>query len=196
MNYRAWHVAQAWLLPPTFEELLPAGHDALLVRDSVRFGIDMSPILVQGAQRGRPAHDPRMMTAVLLYAYTQRIYSAREIARACEERLDFAAITGLQRPDFRAVAEFRAAHLAQLVDVFLAALALWRQLGRGKTVEPIGERDAVAVWLAEAARRDRTENARAAARPTPPAWLADPEKRRVRLSRARAALERSDRAVA
>jgi hypothetical protein len=41
---------------------------------------------------------PAMMTAPLLYAYTQ---SSRRIARACEDRLDFHAVTAGAKPDFR-----------------------------------------------------------------------------------------------
>ena len=47
-----------------------------------------------------------MMTALLLYAYCQGVYSSRRIARGCEERMDFMAVTGLNRPDFRTVSDF------------------------------------------------------------------------------------------
>ena len=35
------------------------------------------------------------MVALLLYAYNQGAYSSRRIARGCEERLDFQAVTAL-----------------------------------------------------------------------------------------------------
>ena len=41
-----------------------------------------------------------MMTALLLYAYCQGVYSSRRIAKAATERLDFMAVTGLNQPDF------------------------------------------------------------------------------------------------
>ena len=62
-----------------------------------------------------------MMTAVLLYAYSQGVYSSRKIARACEERVDFMAVTAMQRPDFRTVSEFRRRQLVALVAVAAAA---------------------------------------------------------------------------
>jgi len=58
-----------------------------------------------------------MMTALLLYAYCQGVYSSRRIARACEERVDFMAVTAggrcasSQRPDFRTISDFRRRHL-------------------------------------------------------------------------------------
>jgi transposase len=33
------------------------------------------------------------MTALLLYAYCQGVYSSRRIAQACEQRLDLMAVT-------------------------------------------------------------------------------------------------------
>jgi transposase len=52
-------------------------------------GIDLSAILsVYTEMRGYPPYHPGMMVALLLYAYSQGVYSSRRIARACEERLD------------------------------------------------------------------------------------------------------------
>ena len=55
------------------------------------------------ADRGFPPFHPAMMVALLLYSYTQGVFSSRKIAKACLERMDFAAVTGFQKPDFRMV---------------------------------------------------------------------------------------------
>ena len=70
-----------------------------------------------------------MMTALLLYAYCQRLYSSRRIARACEERVDFMAVTALQRPDFRTIATFRRRHLRALRALFQQVLGLCQRAG-------------------------------------------------------------------
>ncbi|GAN82181.1 hypothetical protein SAMN02746095_03659 [Acidocella aminolytica 101 = DSM 11237] len=46
-----------------------------------------------------------MKVALLLYAYRSGVYSSRQIARGCEERLDFQAVTALNQPDFRPISE-------------------------------------------------------------------------------------------
>ncbi len=56
--------------------------------------------------------DQVWLLPLLLYAYSQGLYSSRRITKGCEERLDFAAVTWMQRPDFRTVSEFRKRHLA------------------------------------------------------------------------------------
>ena len=44
-----------------------------------------------------------MLVALLLYGYSRGIYSSRQLARACEERVDMMAVTGLNKPDFRTI---------------------------------------------------------------------------------------------
>jgi hypothetical protein len=70
-----------------------------------------------------------MMVALLLYAYTQGVFSSRKIAKACIERMDFAAVTGFQKPDFRTISLFRKRHLTALGALFQQVLVLCRQAG-------------------------------------------------------------------
>ena len=85
-TFRSWDVDQPLLLPPSVQELVPDGHLAHFVRDTVREALDLSAILGEYREgRGYPPYRPVMMVALLLYAYCQGIYSSRRIARACEE---------------------------------------------------------------------------------------------------------------
>ena len=70
-----------------------------------------------------------MMVALLLYGYSQGVYSSRRIARGCEERLDFQAVTALNQPDFRTISEFRRRHLVALGELFVQVLALCQRAG-------------------------------------------------------------------
>src|ERR1700692_2285309 len=70
-----------------------------------------------------------MMVALLLYGYSRGVYSSRRLALACEERVDFMAVTGLNRPDFRTIAEFRRRHLKALSDLFIQVLKLCQSAG-------------------------------------------------------------------
>ena len=66
----------------------------------MREQLDLSEVLAsyEKEERGYPPYNPAMMTALLLYAYCQGVYLSRRIARGCEERMDFMAVTGLNRP--------------------------------------------------------------------------------------------------
>ena len=128
--FRAWDVDEVWLFPASVQDFVPPGHIAHLIRETVREGLDLRAILSQyDEERGYPPYHPGMMTALLLYAYSQGIYSSRRIDRACHERVDFMAVTGLSYPDFRTISEFRKRHLGALSGLFVQVLGLCRKAG-------------------------------------------------------------------
>src|ERR687884_511300 len=95
-TFRSWDVDQDWLLPRSLHEFVPANHVAHFIRDLVRGELDLTAILsTYDDERGFPPYHPGMMVAVLLYSYTQGVYSSRRIARCCQERLDFMAWTAM-----------------------------------------------------------------------------------------------------
>ena len=99
-TFRPWDVEQRVLL--SVHELVPAGHLAHFVRDTVREDLDLSRIMeTYTEERGYPPYHPTMMVALLLYAYSRGVYSSRKIAQACEERVDFIAVTAMNCPDHR-----------------------------------------------------------------------------------------------
>jgi len=128
--FRPWDVEQSWLLPPSVHELVPPEHSAHFVRNLVRDELDLGAIYeTYDEERGFPPYHPAMMTALLLYGYTQGLFSSRKIARACEERVDFMAVTAMQRPDFRTIAKFRVRHLQALSGLFVQVLKLCQRAG-------------------------------------------------------------------
>jgi len=129
-TFRPWDVEQHWLLPPSVDELVPAWHVAHFVRETVREELDLGAIFAAYTEeRGYPPYHPAMMVALLLYAYSRGVYSSRKIAQACEERVDFMAVTALNRPDFRTIATFRRRHLKALGNLFAQVLKLCRAAG-------------------------------------------------------------------
>ena len=129
-KFRPWQVDDVLLLPPSVTDFVPAGHFSHFVRDVVRERLDLSAITGDYREaRGYPPYAPRMMTALLLYAYCQGVYSSRRMARSCEERLDFMAVTAMNRPDFRTISDFRKRHLAALGGLFVQVLRLCRAAG-------------------------------------------------------------------
>jgi hypothetical protein len=168
--------------------------------------------------KGYPPYHPAMMVALLLYAYTSGVYSSRRIARSCEERLDFQAVTALNQPDFRTISEFRRRHLDALAGLFVQVLALCRKAGlaglnhvavdgtkiranaskhKAMSYARMVEAEAelareVAEWLARAQAEDAAEDAEHG--PTrrgdePPDWMRDKQARLTRIRAAKAELE-------
>lgn len=218
-SFRAWDVDQRWLLPPSVQEFVPAGHVAHFVRETVREHLDLSAIMAEyGEERGNPPYHPTMLVALLLYAYSQGIYSSRRIARGCEERLDFMAVTALNRPDFRTVSDFRKRHVTALGALFVQVLKLCRTAGlvklghvaldgtklaanaskhKAMSYGRMGEAAAklsaeVEGWFARAAAVDAEEDrAHGAERRGDelPDWVTDKQARLAKIGAAKAALE-------
>lgn len=71
-----------------------------------------------------------MMLKVLIYAYCERIYSSRRIAKAIRENIHFMWLSGRNRPDFRTINRFRSSHLKGTIeDVFTTIVGLLLEAG-------------------------------------------------------------------
>ena len=223
-TFRPWAVDDIWLLPPSVQDFVPAGHAAHLVRDLVRDELDLSAILsVYTEMRGYPPYHPGMMVALLLYAYSQGVYASRRIARACEERLDFQAVTALNQPDFRTISEFRRRHLTALAGLFVQVLALCQRAGlvglghvavdgtklranaskhKAMSYARMVQTEAelareVAQWLGQAEQEDAADDAAHGERrgDEMPEWMQTKQTRLARIRAARAELEAEAKAV-
>jgi len=225
-TFREWNVEQRWLFPPSVLEFVPAGHLAHFVRETVSGELDLSAILeTYSEERGYPPYHPVMMTALLLYAYCRGTYSSRRIAKACVERVDFMAVTGMQQPDFRTVSEFRRRHLESLGAIFQQVLRLCRRAGLvklghvaldgTKVAANASKRKAmsykrmkqaeqelkkqIADWFSQAEAIDEAEDREFGADRTGeelPAWVANKQKRLEKIRQAKAELEAESRAKA
>jgi len=218
-TFRPWDVEQRWLLPPSVDELVPEGHLAHFVRDTMRDELDLSEVMAAyDEERGYPPFHPVMMTALLLYAYCQGLYSSRRIAKACVERVDFMAVTGRSQPDFRTVAKFRKRHLPALARLFEQVLRLCERAGmvqlghvaldgtkikanaskrkamsygRMKEIEPKLAAE-VQSWFDRAEADDAADDEKHGIDRTGdelPTWVVDKEQRRQRIQAAMAQLE-------
>src|SRR6478609_1635727 len=122
-HFRPWKIDQTQLLPSAFVDYVPADHLAQFVVALAREHVDLSEIVASyKSGLGQPPFDPRMMTALLLYAYCSGLYSSRRIAKACAERVDFMMIVAHDAPDFRTIADFRKRHLPALGEAVFAGV--------------------------------------------------------------------------
>ncbi|MDT0126152.1 transposase [Paenibacillus sp. RRE4] len=74
---------------------------------------------------GRHSYHPEMLTKIIICAYTQRIYSSQQIAKAVRENIMFMWLAGRQRPDFRTINRFRSERMKEILEtVFTHVLEL------------------------------------------------------------------------
>lgn len=109
-------------LPMDLEEDIPENHLVRVVNAAVN-RLDDAIFDAAYPGGGRDSYHPKMLTKVIIYAYTQRIYSSRQIAKAVRENIMFMWIAGRQKPDFRTINRFRSERMKDVLEtVFTAVL--------------------------------------------------------------------------
>lgn len=116
---------QQFLLPPDMRDWLPEGHFVwwlleVLGRLDTK---ELHKLRRRGAQ-GRTGYDPDMMLALLVYAYTHKVRSSREVERLCETDIAFKVICGGHAPDHTTIARFRQAHAPLCRQLFAQVLEI------------------------------------------------------------------------
>ena len=129
-NFVACDREQELLLPPSLREWLPEGHLAWVVIDAVA-QLDLSGFyaVYRADGHGRPAHDPAMMVALLLYGYAIGERSSRRLERRCVEDVAIRVICANQAPDHTTIARFRQRHECALAALFGEILELCAEAG-------------------------------------------------------------------
>lgn len=108
-------------LPMSLEDMIPKNH---VVRVANTFIGQMSlDSLLDKYQGGGPSYyHPEMMLKVLMYAYTQKVWSSRQIAKALRENVNFMWLAGSNKPDFRTINRFRLSMKDVIDEVFQALM--------------------------------------------------------------------------
>ena len=97
-KFRDWQPDARWLFPPSPRDWLPEDHLVYFLLD-VTTQVDVSPIVNDYAsdKGGQPPFHPRMMLVLLLYAYSQGVFSSRKIMQRCATDAAFRIIVKTQK---------------------------------------------------------------------------------------------------
>ncbi len=116
---------QLFLLPVSMRDWLDEGHLGWFVIE-VMGKVDTTAFHARHPNDGpgRPAYDPDMMLALLLYAYGTGVRSSRRIEAACRTDAAYRVICGGVTPDHATIARFLVDHQAAIEAVFVDVLRL------------------------------------------------------------------------
>lgn len=121
---------QSFLLPVSVADWLPEDHLAWFVIDAVdQLDLEAFTAAYRRDGRGGAAVHPRVMVALLVYAYSIGTVSSRRIERACREQVPFRVITGNLVPDHTSIARFRRRHEKALAGLFTQVLRVCQAAG-------------------------------------------------------------------
>lgn len=115
---------QLMMMTSDLEALLPPDHEARAMWSIVE-RLDLSkfyePIAARGGRPGRAALDPKVLLCLWLYATSQGVGSAREVARLCREHDAYRWLCGGLTPNYHKLSDFRVGHEAA-VDALLTQI--------------------------------------------------------------------------
>jgi len=130
-QYRPWNPAQSYLLPQSPKDWLPEGHLAHFILEVVE-ELDIGRIeaeIQKKDPRGERPYAPRMMIALLLYAYCAGVYSSRKIERATLEDVAMRMIAAGAQPHWTSINRFRLEYRDALGALFIQVLKLCARSG-------------------------------------------------------------------
>src|SRR6186997_2646219 len=112
------------------ESLLDTDHQARLVWDFV-VGLDLTPLeqLIRSVEGGpgAPATDPRILTALWLYATLEGVGSARALSWLCVHHNAFRWLVGGVSVNYHTLSDFRVGHVAFLDRLLTHSVAVLRE---------------------------------------------------------------------
>jgi transposase len=114
---------QHLLFPTNIFDLLPKDHECFLYADLFQ-QIDTRSLESLYSVKGQNAYDPKLIVSILIYAYSQGVFSSRKIEKRCREDLSFMFIAQMNCPNFRVLSDFRKDHGDFFQDCFKQTVKL------------------------------------------------------------------------
>lgn len=111
-NYTGFHNTYQLVLPLDLEGWIPNDESVRLLSHILE-GLNYQSLYQAYSRSGRkPAVEPKLMFQILVYAYSQKIYSSRKIEQACRRDINFLwLLAGNKAPDHSTISRFRTVFL-------------------------------------------------------------------------------------
>jgi len=123
-SFKPYRQHQINLLPIDLDELVPSSHMVRVINQAIE-KMDLSPLMSRYEGGGAPAYNPVMMLKVVVYAYADKTYSSRRIAKATRENINYMWLTGNTQLDFMTINRFRSERLKGIIeDIFTEVVQL------------------------------------------------------------------------
>jgi transposase len=122
--FKAYNQQQAFLLPPSLDDLISSNHPVRVVNDVIN-EIDINPLLNKYKGGGTSSYHPAMLLKVVVYSYLVNIYSSRKMETAIKENIHLMWLSGMQKPDHHTLNRFRSERLKSVLKkIFVQVVQL------------------------------------------------------------------------
>jgi transposase len=127
-NVRNYSNKEMLLFPARIGDYLPKDHLAWVI-DEVVDQLDLRCLYAKVPSIGNPSYHPKMMLKILFYGYATSTFSSRKIKKELESDVAFIFLSGMQKPDFRTISDFRKNNAEELPKLFVQIVRLCHKLG-------------------------------------------------------------------
>ena len=151
LNVRNYNSKDKLLFPAAIGDYLSEEHLAWAIDDIVE-SLDLICLYKRIPSVGNPRYHPKMMLKILFYGYATSNFSSRKIAKGTETDVAFIFLSGMQKPDFRTISDFRKNNAEELPKLFVQIVNLSKKLG----LVGLGHISIDSTVIKASANRDRT----------------------------------------
>lgn len=114
--------------PKFIFDYLPKEHPVFVYAD-ILWRMDTSEIEAKYSPIGQNAYHPKMMMGLLVYSYSQGVFSSREMASKCRIDIGFMYMSWMLQPDHRTISDFRKNNLEAFKKFFKASALVAKEVG-------------------------------------------------------------------
>lgn len=134
LNVKPYNNKQLLLFPTSIGDYLAEDDLAHVVDEAVE-EIDLTPYYRKISPVGNPSYHPALMIKIWFYGYATKTCSSRKIEEKLHKDVAFIYLACMQKPDFKAISEFRRKNLSELKNSFVDILQICHRLGLTKLGE-------------------------------------------------------------
>ncbi|MDP8209315.1 MAG: transposase [Candidatus Stygibacter australis] len=124
MKFKDYNQQQGLCLPSYLDDLIPENHVSRIINsfvDLLSMKMLVRPCKAnKNGKGGNSPYHPKMMLKILIYAYTQGIFSSRKIEKQLHDSITFMWLNGYQTPDLVTISRYRSKHFVEILPVVLA----------------------------------------------------------------------------
>lgn len=121
--FKAYQQNQAWLIPPSLDDLIDVNHPVRVVSEVID-SIDIDMLIAKYKGGGASSYHPRMLLKVLVYSYLNNVYSSRKMEAAVKENIHFMWLAGMAKPDHHTLNRFRSERLRNILREVFSQIVL------------------------------------------------------------------------
>ena len=94
--FKEYNHNQMWLLPQSLDEMIPQNHVVRTINQTID-ALNIDEMRNRYKRNGCSSYQQKMMLKVLIYAYTQKVFTSQLITKVLRENIHFIWIAGKKR---------------------------------------------------------------------------------------------------